>query len=69
MISSKLKNLIDGESRYTILLTHRPELFEIYVDAGIDLVFSGHAHRGQFRLPFIGGFICWFGNTKLNNKV
>ena len=55
MVSSKLRNLIDDESRYTILLSHRPELFETYTDGGIDLVFSGHAHGGQFRLPFIGG--------------
>ncbi len=55
MVSTKLRNLIDDESGYTILLSHRPELFETYVDGGIDLVFSGHAHGGQFRLPFIGG--------------
>ena len=48
----KLQNESDG---YTILLSHRPELFELYVDSGIDLVFSGHAHGGQFRLPFAGG--------------
>ena len=40
---------------YTILLSHRPELFTLYAAAEIDLVFSGHAHGGQFRLPFIGG--------------
>ena len=55
MVSTKLRNLIDDKSRYTILLSHRPELFETYTDGGIDLVFSGHAHGGQFRLPFIGG--------------
>ena len=42
---------------YTILLSHRPELFELYVETGIDLVFSGHAHGGQFRLPFVGGLV------------
>ena len=57
MASTKLKNLIDDESGYTILLSHRPDLFETYVDGGIDLVFSGHAHGGQFRLPFIGGLV------------
>ncbi len=44
MVSTKLKNLIGDESGYTILLSHRPELFETYVDGGIDLVFSGHVH-------------------------
>lgn len=44
-------------SGYTILLSHRPELFETYAACGIDLVFSGHAHGGQFRLPFIDGLI------------
>ena len=49
-----LKNDSDG---YTVLLSHRPELFDLYVDTEMDLVFSGHAHGGQFRLPFIGGLV------------
>ena len=58
MVSTKLENLNDGEGGgYTILLSHRPELFETYVGSGIDLVFAGHAHGGQFRLPFIGGVV------------
>ena len=43
------------EGGYTILLSHRPELAEIYEKSGVELVFSGHAHGGQMRLPFIGG--------------
>lgn len=57
MVSTKLGNLIDDESGYTVLLSHRPELFETYVDCGVDLVLSSHAHGGQFRLPFIGGLV------------
>ena len=57
MVRTKLNNLADTESSYIILLSHRPELFESYVSCNIDLVLSGHAHGGQFRLPFIGGLI------------
>lgn len=47
-----------GDSQlYTILLSHRPELFEVYVRVGVDLVFSGHAHGGQIRLPLLGGLV------------
>ena len=49
-----LQNESEG---YTILLSHRPELFDLYVDTAMDLVFSGHAHGGQFRLPFVGGLV------------
>jgi len=57
MVSTKLKDLISNKSGYTILLSHRPELFQSYADCNVDLVFSGHAHGGQFRLPLIGGLI------------
>lgn len=57
MVNTKLNSLADDESSYTILLSHRPELFESYAHCNIDLVLSGHAHGGQFRLPFIGGLI------------
>ncbi len=39
---------------FKILLSHRPELFDIYVENNIDMVFSGHAHGGQAILPIIG---------------
>ncbi len=45
-------SLPDSDS-FKILLAHRPEYFDLY--EGADLIFSGHAHGGQVRLPFIGG--------------
>lgn len=50
-----LRTLTAGEEGYTILLSHRPESFGLYAHCGADLVFSGHAHGGQVRIPFVGG--------------
>ena len=52
-----LEMLTEGEEGYTILLSHRPELMELYAQHGVDLVFSGHAHGGQVRIPFVGGLV------------
>ncbi|WP_052297618.1 metallophosphoesterase [Leadbettera azotonutricia] len=38
---------------YKILLAHHPERIESYLKYPFDLVVSGHAHGGQFRIPRI----------------
>ena len=57
VVETMIRNLSDGSDTFSILLSHRPELFDVYRRNNIDLVLSGHAHGGQFRLPFIGGII------------
>ena len=47
---------IGEEECFTILLSHRPEEYELYRELGFDTALSGHAHGGQWRLPpFING--------------
>lgn len=46
-----------SREEFQILLSHRPELFDLYANNNIDLIFSGHAHGGQIRLPLIGPLI------------
>jgi len=56
-VNGKRLETLVSDKGYNILMSHRPELFEMYVNAGVDLVFCGHAHGGQFRIPFIGGIV------------
>lgn len=47
--------LLPDENIYTILMSHRPELFQMYRVMPVNLVLSGHAHGGQIRLPYVKG--------------
>lgn len=52
-VSSQLNTWQELEG-YKILLAHRPELFHLYAESQMNVIFSGHAHGGQIRLPFLG---------------
>ena len=55
-IENNLEKLSNhANTDFNILLSHRPEQFSVYKDMNVDLVFSGHAHGGQIRIPLIGG--------------
>lgn len=43
------------EEDMTVLLVHEPQLLAAYANRRTDLIFAGHAHGGQIRLPFTEG--------------
>jgi uncharacterized protein len=58
--TTKVKKLLKAwqkDQHFKILLSHRPELISMYAYTNMDLVFSGHAHGGQLRLPIIGPIV------------
>ncbi len=51
------KILQDHKGEFTVVLAHEPQYISNYSKEKVDLIMSGHAHGGQFRLPLIGGVV------------
>lgn len=51
--NTALRGITIDDNRLNLLLSHRPELVDIYGEMKYDIVFSGHAHGGQVRIPFL----------------
>lgn len=54
----------DNESRYTIVLAHEPDQIDEISDYSFNLMFAGHSHLGQVRLPLIGALYTPDGSKK-----
>ncbi len=56
-IRRQIESEFPGGPCFSILLSHRADLYPYIKDTGVDLILSGHLHGGIIRLPFIGGII------------
>lgn len=54
LFHSKIHYITPHSQNLNILLAHQPQVVDNYTTEPVDLIFSGHAHGGQFRLPLIG---------------
>lgn len=70
LLDSRFSGLDDGA--LSVLLAHRAELIDLYLQYNFDLILSGHTHGGQIRIPLVmnglfapnQGFFPWYGGGR-----
>lgn len=57
----EIRNQIESEFPdgpcFSVLLSHRADLYPDIKNTSVDLILSGHLHGGIMRLPFLGGVV------------
>ena len=65
------QTILDTSKEYdrTIVLSHEPDTFDDVHPYPVNVMFSGHSHGGQIRLPFIGSIINVPGSRIYNERT
>lgn len=50
---------LNQENKFNILLSHRPDLFDVYEQYGYEMILSGHVHGGIIRFPGGKGLVSY----------